>query len=211
MSAPLIFVHGWGLSPAFWAGMAACLPEREHVFVDLGFTGGGADDEKTFLARPVHGLYVTHSLGTLWALRHCAGEMSALVAINGFSCFEPFAPKAALRAMKRRLARNPAAQMADFYRQAGVTGPGAAPLCPERLLEGLDWLESGDEREALRRLSCPVLSLAGARDRILPESVMRREWAGFPLYIYEEGEHALPQTHPGWCAAYIESLEAARA
>ncbi|MEZ5919273.1 MAG: alpha/beta hydrolase, partial [Alphaproteobacteria bacterium] len=198
-----------GLSSAFWAGLAACLPGREHIFVDLGFTGGGPDSEdseKAFLARPVRGLYITQSLGTLWALKHCAGEMSALAAINGFACFEPFASRAALRAMKRHLVRDPAAQMADFYRQAGVTAPGAASLCQERLLEGLDWLEQEDERETLRRLPCPVLSLAGAQDRILPEELMRREWAGFPLHMHEEGGHALPQTHPGWCAAHIEAL-----
>jgi pimeloyl-[acyl-carrier protein] methyl ester esterase len=190
--------------------MAARLPGREHVFVDLGFTGSSGNKE-AFQARPVRGLYITHSLGTLWALKHCAGEMNALAAINGFACFEPFAPKASLRAMKKQLTRDLVALMADFYAQAGVTGPVAsvgAAFHSERLMEGLDWLEREDARANLRNVSCPVLSLAGAQDRILPESAMRREWAGFPLHMHEEGGHALPQTHPGWCAAYIESLEA---
>lgn len=204
MRIHLVFVHGWGLGPAFWDDLSALFPNSLKSFIDLGFTG--SVPSCVLPSEPA--TYITHSLGTLWALKNAAPRMEALIAINGFAYFAPFTPKSALLQMKKNLRQNPEQQMKEFCQAADIqrkTDPASAFNIP-RLQEGLDHLINQDERQTLQTLDSRILSLAGARDNILPLEVMKQEWAGYNLKIHEEAGHALPQSHPQWCAEQIEAF-----
>lgn len=202
MSADIIFVHGWGTGSAFWDRVRARLPEMQTVAIDLEFIGGG-QSSCTAITRE-SSIYITHSLGTMWALKNHHRSVKGLIAINGFSCFQHFADERTLRAMKTRLQRTPEKQMQNFWKTSGL--PPSDDLNVQRLKEGLAWLSSWDVKEELKDLTCPILSLAGAEDPILPLALMKEEWAGYDMRICEGEGHGLPLSHPDWCANHIKDF-----
>ena len=202
MSADIIFVHGWGMGPAFWDGLRARLPEVKATAVDLGFIGERQSSDATAECNSV--IYITNSLGTMWAWKNHSHDMRGLIVINGFSCFQHFAEERTLQVMKTRLQKNPEKQMRDFWETSGL--PPSDDLNVQRLKEGLEWLASWDVKETLNSLTCPVLSLAGANDPILPIELMKEEWAGYDMRICEGEGHGLPLSHPDWCANHIKDF-----
>ncbi len=188
----IVFVHGWGLAPDFWEPLVARFPDADITYVDLGF-----HDPPNLAVPDDKALYITHSLGTLWALEHCADKMSALVTINGFTCFSDFTDPRILQAMQKGLARNPEIQMQQFFKAADLKA-STDNLNTTRLKEGLDWLAHKDMRHAL---TMPYLALLGAQDPIAPLKALQKQWQN--LIICENGGHALPQTHTDWCAKHI--------
>lgn len=207
MGAKIICVHGWGCSPAFWQDLMAHFPKENIASIDLGFLG-----EENLLPQEQEAIYITHSLGTMWALKKRHKQIKALIAINGFSCFKPFAPQKTLLTMKQRLEKSPTTQMTEFWDKCGIEHKYPdINLNVKNLQEGLDWLMEWDGSSELQALNGPVLSLAGKKDRILPLEAMKKEWHGFPFCVKEDARHALPQTHPAWCAQQIkEFLHGAR-
>ncbi len=189
----IVFVHGWGLAPDFWEPLVAHFPDADITYVDLGFHGTpdlNTPDDKA--------LYIAHSLGTLWALEHCADKMSALVAINGFTCFSDFTDPRILQAMQKGLARNPEAQMQQFFKAADLKA-STDNLDTVRLQEGLNWLIHKDMHHAL---TMPHLALLGAQDPIAPSKALQEQWD--TIKTCKNGGHALPQTHPEWCTNTIK-------
>ena len=107
--------------------------------------------------------------------------------------------------MKLGLSKNPKAQMRSFYKMADMAYEDK-DWNVARMSEGLDWLGSWDMSQELNKLSCPVLSLIGAKDRIVPLEAAQQQWQGRELKVCEDGAHNLPQTHTQWCASYIEDF-----
>jgi len=201
MHTPFVFVHGWAMSSDMWAGIYDAF--QNNTQLDLGFVGERyhADIMNTEKA-----IFVTHSLGTLYALRHHVDQMSALISINGFPSFKNFADVRTLRKMKAQLARDPISQRQDFWNNCGLAGEPEGQANIARLEEGLDWLQEWDETTALQNLRVPVLSLAGAQDRITPIDAIKDVWANFELKVAEDGAHVLPVTHPAWCIEKIRTF-----
>ena len=102
--------------------------------LNLGYRG--AKLERSPYERAV---YVTHSLGTMWALRHHARHMDALIVINGFHSFKDFTDPRILRAMKTRLQKNPDEQMKDFFERADIEAD-YKNLDTKNLKQGLEYL-----------------------------------------------------------------------
>ena len=200
MNSHFVFVHGWGMAPDFWDGLIDCLPGIKTSRIDLGFIESSASLEK--ISDPA--VYITHSLGTMWALKNHHADMKALVSINGFSYFQNFTDERVLRAMKTRLKRDPKAQMEEFWKSYGL--PSSQNLNISTLQKGLEWLTSWDARKELEALTCPVLSLAGQNDPLLPLPLMKEEWEDFDLHICEDGNHALPLNNPQWCTDHIKEF-----
>ena len=201
MNTYFTFVHGWGGTPGLWDDLSTNLPANDSHRIDLGFIG---TQQNLLNGFPAPSIYVTHSLGTMWALKKRPANMKALIAINGFSCFQNFTSDRVLHAMQAQLQRNPEAQMQEFWKTCNL--PSYAELNVARLQEGLEWLASWNAKPELEALTCPVLALAGDNDPILPIDKMKNEWAGFDLHIREGGDHALPLSHPQWCAKHIEEF-----
>lgn len=198
----IVFVHGWGCGPDFWDDMAALFPQARISRVNLGFCGGVETELSDGPA-----VYITHSLGTMWALKHASARMRALIAINGFGCFKPFSTDEVLYSMAEGVRTRPAQQMKAFLRSADIRSYVDADAWNVPALEqGLENLSSWDERTILKDLSCPVLSLAGERDRICDVDVMREAWCGYDLRVCEDAGHGLPQSHPQWCAQHVQEF-----
>ena len=197
----IVFVHGWGMAPDFWNALIKQLPEIKTQTIDLGFVGTSQTPQKQ-IDHPA--IYVTHSLGTMWALKHHHADMKALIAINGFACFQSFTDAKTLRAMKARIKREPQSQMNDFWDMCNL--PKSDDINPAKLAEGLEWLSSWDAGDALKTLECPVLSLAGSNDPILSMPQMKQEWGGYDLRICEGAGHALPITDTQWCVEQIKAF-----
>lgn len=201
MGLPFVFVHGWGMGSAFWDDLIDQMPGIDAYRVDLGFIGGAMDFVES---APEPAVYVTHSLGTMWAIKNREAQMKALIAVNGFARFTDYTQERTLRAMQARLQREPKAQMNEFWDMCGLTA--SDDLNIKRLGDGLEWLSSWDVSAARDALSCPVMALAGGKDPILPRSQIEKEWASYDVQLCEDGGHALPLTHPKWCAAHIREV-----
>jgi len=199
MSKPqIIYVHGWGLDKSFWDPLINTLPYKSRS-LNLGYIG-----EKETNPSDQKSIYVTHSLGTMWALKNHAAHISTLIAINGFYNFKPFSDSRTLRAIKQGLIKNTSAQMKNFFKTAQIkTNP--QNFNTNRLIKDLDMLATGDETASLKALSCPVFSLIGESDPILALKLCEKEWLGYDVKICQQGGHALPITHIDWCAEHIES------
>ena len=198
-----IFVHGWGMDSGIWEEVAAGFPDARKHYVDLGFIGNKSCESVPDFKAPI---YVTHSLGTAWALKHHGQDMQALIAINGFVCFQNFADERTLKTMQRRIQRSPEIQMEEFWRSCGFKNNLDQSLNKDRLHQGLEWLKDWDVSNILASLDIPVLSLSGGHDAILPLAQMKQEWVAHDIKIVEEGGHILPLSHASWCIEQIEGF-----
>ena len=202
MNTRFVFVHGWGAKPAFWDGLLTVLPDIEATKIDLGFIG----EDQVSTDEPLSpSVFVTHSLGTMWALKNHYPDIDMLISINGFGCFRHFVDERTLQTMQKRLERNPSQQMKEFRDMCAMPHYDDN-LNIERLQEGLEWLRSWDMDAELSALEKPVLSLMGQHDPLLPLDRMEQEWAGYDMRICESGGHALPLTDAQWCAYNIKDF-----
>lgn len=197
----LIFVHGWGCIPDFWDDLARELSASHEQRINLRFLDEGDIEAAT---HDLPAIYITHSLGTMWALKHRLEDISALISINGFACFKDLSDERTLKSMKINLKRNAPQQMAAFWRQAGL--PQSNSLNIPRLKEGLEWLMTWDYCQELNALTCPILSLIGEEDKIAPFDPMQQHWYGYDIKTCTDGGHALPATHTQWCAKHIRTF-----
>lgn len=194
----IVFVHGWGCDASYWDRVANNLPEFSSKRVNLGFVGAGARVSE--VEEP--SMFIAHSLGAMWALKHYGGLMRGLVAINGFPCFTDHADPKTLRSMILRLQRTPQKQMEDFWDVCDL--PHHDSLHISTLLKGLASLKDWDLKTELENLTCPVMSLVGRNDPILNYDVMMRDWAKYEMHIAQDGGHSLPISHAQWCAEKIK-------
>jgi len=210
----IVFVHGWGEDSRIWEGITEHLPGFNHHFIDLGFIGEESDSDYEIVIPEVKSpMYVTHSLGTTWVLNNIPlKQISALVAINGFGRFADFASNETLKIMSKSLQRNIFLQMEMFWKNCNfpenMRQTYKHELRMRELSQGLSWLSSWDKSEKLQDLKTkgvPVLSLGGEKDLILPPEIMRAHWNGLGCNVVmnEQAGHALPITHPKWCAQEI--------
>ena len=198
----LLFVHGWGFTPAFWEPLRSHLPEYPCSTLDLGFFG------QEMLASPVSSpgtpcVAVGHSLGVLWLLRQKTFPLAALVSLGGFGRFD--VPAGPTRAMRRGLGKNTPQVLAGFHQACGLPqelAPDASLARPDRLAQGLDWLLTWDETKTLAALNMPVLAVAAQDDAVVPAALSR---SGFPkgLVMLTGGGHAFPATRAQECARFI--------
>ena len=213
----IIFVHGWGEDSRIWADITKRLPEYNHHFIDLGFINRESESNTgIFIPKLESAFYVTHSLGTLWVLNHIPlYKIGGLAAINGFGRFTDFVSNKTLKIMDKSLQRDMFLQMEMFWKNCNFPQNMQQiykPILDGNVLsQGLIWLESWDRYEKLQELkaqSVPVLSLGGEDDLILPPEIMRTHWEdlGINLVMKEQAGHALPLTHPQWCAEQVKEF-----
>ena len=194
----IVFVHGWGCDASYWDHVANNLSEFSIQRVNLGFVGAGVCVSE--IEEP--SMFIAHSLGTMWALKHYRGLMRGLVAINGFPCFADHTDPKTLRSMILRLQRTPQKQMEDFWDVCDLQHHDRLQI--STLLKGLASLKDWDLKTELENLTCPVMSLVGRNDPILNYDVMMRDWAKYEMHIAQDGGHSLPISHAQWCAEKIK-------
>lgn len=208
MSVTLLFVHGWGFDASFWAPLQALLEGRAMLFSDRGYFGA---PQEPVVEGPV--VVVAHSQGAMQAVAKPPSRCRGLVAINGFDCFaaRPGFPGVSPRVIDRMLMRldsSPDSVVADFRARCGVDGE-VPPPDTARLGHDLEQLRNGDVREAVAVWKAPILSLQGARDPIVPETMRAALFASarqVTVIEHPDGGHVLPLTHTVWCAARIAAF-----
>ena len=202
------FIHGWAMAPSIWTELTERLPELEASFADRGYFGGEgapAPDEPA--------LWITHSLGTMLALRDLPETCIGLVAINGFDRFASgdgiagIAPRV-LDRMLSRLEGEVEPIVREFHRSCGAAEHPGEPL-REPLRADLELLRNGDFRQISTALTVPVLSLQGAEDPILPADMRARtlrKTPDFRAFEHASAGHLLPLQAPDWCAEQLRNF-----
>ncbi|MFK7838698.1 MAG: alpha/beta fold hydrolase [Bdellovibrionales bacterium] len=197
----ITYIHGWGSGPEIWQDVINELPEFTHKTLNLGFTGKEANIEFT------NAIYVTHSMGTMVALKNAYKQINALIAINGFSHFMPFTKPQTLDRMLENLKQTPEQQMQDFWQTTNL--PANQTINQNQLKQGLGWLKNWDTTNELESLTCPILSIYGDTDPILNKQRMNKHWDGYTTHIIKNAGHNIPLSHASFCANKIR--EAANA
>ena len=198
----VLLVHGWGFDRYFFDPLIACLPQFHCVTVDLGFQGKPVIP-KNENERPV--LAVGHSLGFIWLLKYRPVNWRAIVSINGFPRFTevedyaPAQPARALDLMRIQFEKSPERVVSEFMHRCGGTSSKNS-FNNELMAEGLSWLASWDERQALANEETPVFSLAGKSDQIVPAAMTETGFKDISSIQWHEGGHLLPLEAPNWCA-----------
>lgn len=192
----LITIHGWALTPEFWAPLERALSERlaRHApcfrHVDCGSFKSGARAEAggpgAWGMEPGRTVILTHSLGTLWLQRYrdrFPPDCAALICCAGFPRFvaaPQFPAGVPARVLDRMIARfqqQPLVVATDFLERAAGSGPGRGPafqrlladlsrLDPAALAGGLHELRDLDFTREYRARAMPLLSLVGRDDAI---------------------------------------------
>lgn len=205
MTVHYIFIHGWGVDPSLWDRMKKHFPEHSSHYLNLGFINNLPRKENHEAPRKAKRVYITHSLGTIWALKNKIQDVNALIAFNGFYSFRPFVNVRDFQAMQERLKKDPLIRMSSFWKQCGIT-PKDHSLNLKRLQEGLVWLSEENAVKQATSLQKKLLSVGGGCDRILNPEIMRAMWAEFSYRELSEGGHALPWSHPEWCASQVKGF-----
>lgn len=197
-----IFIHGWGYDASFWQSLQNEMNIASPTNIEMGFLGQTPQTPE--ITNP--SIFITHSLGAMYALHHYSHVIEKLIIINGFYRFTDFTNKRLLKTMQLRLRRTPIDQMTDFWTLCG-SKPDIQNLNQEQLSKGLDWLSSWDESDKISGISNDnTLILAGGKDNITPAKIMKNHWQKFNLHLYEEGNHTLPITQTTWCAEKIQDF-----
>ncbi len=204
MSAPLVFIHGWGFNGSMWHEISAHLPRRNSLRLELGYVGSPIASPPEI---PDNAIIVAHSLGVLWALKHLPINPAGFISVCGFDQFSPPVRRADLLIMKRGLNKNPMAQMMHFWRSCGSEPFAKAnQLNQSALIEGLHGLMNWDGRKERQKLPCPMQILASRDDQIVSKQMSCDMWGEESIVWSKSGGHALPLTRPKWCADQIKTF-----
>lgn len=198
----LLFMHGWGFDASIWSGVVRHLDGFDCRMADRGYFGAPVSVESDGPC-----VVVGHSLGAMHWLADLPNGCRGLVAVNGFDRFVegydfPGVPRRPLDRMIARLPQASAQVVSDFRaRCAADAAAGTLELAP--LLADLELLRDGDFRDAAGGL--PVLSLQGANDPLLPETMCGAVFAKASVtrVTCEDAGHLLPLEAPEWTAKAI--------
>jgi pimeloyl-ACP methyl ester carboxylesterase len=194
--APVIFVHGSGMSGATWAPLLAHLPDRRAIAVDL--PGFGRSHAYSYTGRPLREHAVAQltstldalgleraaiagtSLGAMWALNlalAAPARVSALVAIGMPAVAlpglrpDPFFKLLTTPGLGRLAARGPAPKSAAAARKgmSRALGPRALAQTPDEFFEVV---RAAMARPGWGRAMWSHLNLAMRSGRPRPENVL---------------------------------------
>jgi pimeloyl-[acyl-carrier protein] methyl ester esterase len=203
MSAPLSLIHGWGMTPAVWAPLAARLAARQPVACPA-LPGHGSAPVRPGAAwldalieqLPEDGILCGWSLGGQLALQvaqRAPAKCRRLILIGTSPRFVraddwPDALDAAtVRDFRAGFDADPAATQKRFLALQALGDAGrrtvarqlAGALSPvdattqAALADGLRLLEDTDLRALLPTIPCPVRILHGAQDALMPAAAAR--------------------------------------
>ncbi|QID18013.1 alpha/beta fold hydrolase [Nitrogeniibacter mangrovi] len=198
MSAPITFIHGWGMTPAVWRPLLAHLdPDRPLRTLALpGHDDAAGEALDTWIDRlapalPTDGVLCGWSLGGQLAMRlaqHAPDRCARLILIGTTPCFVQRPDwscaldattvagfrhdfDAAPEATAKRFV---ALQAVGDRARREVTRTLGAALTPIQahnqaaLADALGVLCDTDLRDTLGRITCPVRILHGAGDALMP-------------------------------------------
>ena len=208
MPLTVLFIHGWGFDAGIWSEITHLLTDWPVLHFDRGYFGAPRAPSPDGPC-----LVVTHSFGTMLALRdpppHCIG----ILAINGFDRFfaKPGSPGVHPRILKRMIGqfdKEPEEVLREFRNRCGCDAPFT--LRDHQLLgEDLERLATLDCTTVSASIDLPILSLQSETDPILPKAMRDHVFAGasrLERKTLADGGHLLPLTEPEACASTIRDF-----
>jgi len=202
----LVFMHGWSFDASFWHPVCHALGQCDMTLLERGYSG--ARPFTTLPDQPF--VLVTHSAGTLWALRHSLPQCRKIIAFNGFARFsqaDDFPQGLSIRVLTRmrtRLARTTNETVMQFRRQFTPFIPCPPHLDLPVLDEGLVELMEGDGRATAHSLGRSLMAIHGTDDELVSGAMHEASFPDATRLIFEGG-HLLPFTAPHQCAAIISN------
>ena len=177
-----------------------------------------SDDRPLLLAGWSTGALIALEIAAAWPDR-----VAGLVLISGTACFcaqpdyDAGVPPRIVKAMQRRLPRQPEDMLSEFFMQATAPEPlpdanrkglvhDALKLGAPALAAGLSYLRRTDCRHVLTAIRAPVLLLHGQADAIVPVAAAHYLEATLPnarLHEIANGSHALPLLAPERLVGHI--------
>lgn len=209
---PLILIHGWGTDGSVWRRQICHFQDGRQVLSPTLSTWDKEELAESFRRSGLEGaILVAWSLGAMLALE-AFGELrdclAGLVLVGAAARFRrgpdhPLGVDAVrLRAMKRRLGRDPAGTLQEFFgmfftNDEKRTGADLRDFnrlrpSPQNCLEGLDYLMEKDLRPLLPVVDRPTLIVQGELDPITPPAqaeYLHRHIRGSTLRIFQGCGH----------------------
>ncbi|GEM_PF-5712336 len=200
----MIWAHGWAYDAGTWEKLLPYFPDQEHVLLERGYFGATPQALPDILEENC--VFVAHSFGCMWLLRHAPRAPKALITFAGFDCFHAHIAARVLKSMQLQLRRNAEAQLQRFRVSCGDDRAlDASQLDLESLSADLKALAEWDERECFANWDIPKHCIAAENDQITPPAMLREIW-GEQLSWHPQGHHALPLLEPEFCAREIQEL-----
>ena len=216
----LVLLHGWGANERVWRPLAPALRERYTLFAPR--LSSAPDPLEAMLDElPERAIYVGWSLGGLLGMRLAAERperVAALVCVASNPCFvrrpgwTAGMPARDFAAFESLLARDAAAAMRRFH---GLMAQGEPePKACMRALRGalagapllsaqLELLRRWDLRDALARIGMPCMHVLGARDALVPASLVETLSAHHRVAVLEGAGHVPFLSRPAaWLALF---------
>lgn len=160
--ANCILFHGWGYNASFWDKIT--VPSwvgNNHICYDRGYFG---EYHKPPLGQGKN-ICVTHSTGLFFAAQDY--DLSLFDEIIIYAGFESFENKAAARAMRLGLQKNPTKILNDFYNACGFIPNTLKNPNIQRLSDDLKMLETQNISDTLKQI--PYTAYHGEYDTIIPQ------------------------------------------
>jgi len=202
--------HGWGFGAWCWDRWRDGLPAGFALHCpDQGYFGPAMAVE----VRPR--IVLAHSLGLHLLSPQLWAGAELIVVLSGFRSFHSACDRQARRSrrtveqMLARLAREPAALLADFYARCGAPPDSRWPesIDADGLRRDLQLLQESVLELSAIPAAAQVLILHGSRDRVVPverAEELRELLPNSALAIVAEAGHALPLTHVRACWKRVE-------
>ncbi len=198
----LVFAHGWGFHAGVWSHITPHFDDYEIMFWGPAFIKGGPPVVQEF---PSDAVCIAYSFGVAQVLKENPPNLRGLISIGGFDSLVARGREEAVRAILSGLLRNPYAQMRAFWASCGINRFAPAETIDAVVLEqGLLAMLETDTRHQLDALTCPVLGMASADDRVIPFHVSKAVWEKYSLLTSQSGGHGLPVTRTSWCVENIK-------
>ncbi|MDB5814850.1 MAG: hypothetical protein JWN23_1967 [Rhodocyclales bacterium] len=232
MTAPLVLLHGWGLTPGVWAPLQAQL-ESETLALELLSSEGSLDDWAASLldAIPAGAVLCGWSLGAMLAMAIAARAPQHISRLILFAATPSFVKRndwqhgldvETTTAFRTNFLKDPLRTMERFValqvlgdsERANVGAALHSNLAdPQKnasaLAHGLRLLEQSDLRGALPSVSLRCLLIHGEQDVLIPEGAtewLAHRWSGCETFIMPGVGHAAFLSQPVAVAQRIEEF-----
>lgn len=189
----ILFCHGFGFEPTYWANLSSFFSHTTPHFIDLGYFGPSFKPKT--LKEPLIG--VGHSVGFLKLLEMDL-PFTHLIGLNAFTNFLGEDPslkdkrEKELSLLKRNLLKSPHTTLKNFYTRCGLTLKDIhyfQALDLDALVKDLDFLKTAVYK---KDFPCPTLIINTLDDVIVPREISLENFSNkCTLTFLNDGSHAL--------------------
>jgi hypothetical protein len=208
----LIFQHGFGTSPLFFANLLPLVVKNyECVMLDSGYFGECSSNIPT--GEDFTNIGIGHSVGFAKLVNRSDVTFDAIVSLGGFSKYivnDAF--KIAIEDFKERIIKN--AKTALVAQQKEYIGLpqeftdkllASGEINVARLLDDIDLLQTVDVREKINNDKYKIMHLVGSSDISIFDHKLQID-RDFEQFTLDGADHSLGYNNTHWCVNHINTL-----